>query len=237
MFYKNMKSSGKKILVVDDEKSVRKLVASYLSKEGYEILEAADGSEALKLARLKHPDLVILDLMLPEIDGLEICRILRGESEVFILMLTAKADEADKLVGLGLGADDYLTKPFSPRELVARVKAILRRGTLAEPAKKAIRHGPIEVDRETHIAKINGREVDLTAREFDILHRLASRPGVVFTREKLLEMIWGYTYYGDPRVVDVHVAKLRKKLEVDPGNPKIIKTVRGVGYRLELMES
>lgn len=199
--------------------------------------EAADGSEALRLARLKTPDLVILDLMLPEIDGLEICRILRSESQVFILMLTAKADEADKLVGLGVGADDYLTKPFSPRELVARVKAILRRGSLAEPAGKAIRHGPIEVDKETRIVKINGREVDLTAREFDLLHRLASRPGIVFTREKLLEMIWGYTYYGDPRVVDVHVAKLRKKLEDDPGNPKIIKTVRGVGYRLKVLES
>lgn len=234
---KDMKNSGKKILIVDDEKSVRKLVSSYLLKEDYDVYEAAEGSEALKLARLKHPDLVILDLMLPEVDGLEVCRILRSESDVFILMLTAKADEADKLVGLGVGADDYLTKPFSPRELVARVKAILRRGTQAEPDRQIIRHGSIEIDRDTHIVKINGREVDLTTREFDILYRLASRPGVVFTREKLLEMVWGYTYYGDPRVVDVHMAKLRKKLEDNPGNPKIIKTVRGVGYRLEMKES
>lgn len=226
--------TGKKILVVDDESAVRRLVSSYLEREGYQVLEASDGIEALRKARVEHPDLIVLDLMLPEIDGLEICRVLRAESDTYILMLTAKTEEADKLLGLGMGADDYLTKPFSPRELVARVKAILRRGehdTVTNPA--VIRSGSIEIDSNRHMAKINGKELELTAREFDILKQLAVRPGMVFSREQLLEMVWGYSFYGDPRVVDVHVAKLRKKMEKDPSRPEIIKTVRGVGYKLE----
>lgn len=230
-----MTVSGKKILVVDDEASVRKLVSSYLQKEGYEVLEASDGDEGLRLARKQRPDLVVLDLMLPGTDGLEVCRILRAESDVFVLMLTARTEETDKLVGLGLGADDYLTKPFSPRELVARVKAILRRSGAAATAQVA-RVGAIAIDRGRHVVSINGRQLDLTALEFQILESLAARPGMVFTRQQLLDQVWGYDYFGDPRVVDVHVAKLRKKLEENPARPQYLKTVRGVGYKLEATE-
>jgi len=224
--------------VVDDEASVRQLVQSYLTREGFEVIEAPDGATALKLARTQHPELVVLDLMLPEVDGLEVSRILRAESDIYILMLTARTEEADKLLGLGLGADDYLTKPFSPRELVARVKAILRRGreSAAAAGHKPMRAGDIEVDPERHMATVAGRSLDLTTREFEILSQLAARPNMVFTREKLLELVWGYNYYGDPRVVDVHVAKLRKKLEDNPAEPVYIKTVRGVGYKLETEE-
>lgn len=227
-------NSDQKILVVDDEASVRKLVVSYLKKEGFEVLEAADGTTAVKLARLERPVLVVLDLMLPGTDGLEVCRILRAESDVFILMLSARTEETDKLVGLGLGADDYLTKPFSPRELVARVKAILRRGQSS--ATEIHRAGDIIIDHGRHAASVHGAVLDLTAREFEILDALASRPGMVFTREQLLERVWGYNYFGDPRVVDVHVAKLRKKIEKDSANPSYLKTVRGVGYKLETGE-
>lgn len=230
-------TNNKKILIVDDEASVRQLVSSYLKKEGYQVSEASDGDAAIDKARREHPDLVVLDLMLPGTGGLEVCRVLRAESDVFVLMLTARTEETDKLVGLGLGADDYLTKPFSPRELVARVKAILRRaGAGPAPPEKTLQAGPILIDHNRHIAAINGRELDLTAREFEILETLAARPGMVFTRERLLEQIWGYSYFGDPRVVDVHVAKLRKKVEDDPGSPRFIKTIRGVGYKLETGE-
>ncbi|MHB8792329.1 MAG: response regulator [Thermoleophilia bacterium] len=229
-------TSGK-ILVVDDEASVRNLVRSYLIREGFDVIEAENGADALKLARTGHPDLVVLDLMIPEVDGLEVCRILRSEMDVFILMLTARTEETDKLLGLGLGADDYMTKPFSPRELVARVKAILRRrqGEAASVAR-IVRAGPVEIDTSRHVATISGRVLDLTAREFEILSQLASRPGMVFTRDKLLEHVWGIDFYGDSRVVDVHVAKLRKKLEEDPAHPRILITVRGVGYKLETGE-
>ena len=220
------------ILVVDDESAVRKLVKTYLEREGFTVLEAADGSAAVNLARREKPDLVILDLMLPEIDGLEVCRILRSESDAFVLMLTAKADEADKLTGLGLGADDYLTKPFSPRELVARVRAILRRGAAGPAGGKIINAGPIRVDRIGHEAAVEGKPLDLTAKEFEILLQLLRHPGMVYTRGQLLQQVWGYDFFGDVRVVDVHVAKLRKKIEADPANPKYIKTVRGIGYKL-----
>ena len=224
--------------MVDDEASVRQLVNSYLKREGYQVLEAADGVTALKLARTEHPDLVVLDLMIPGMDGLEVCRILRSESDIFVIMLTARTEETDKLLGLGLGADDYLIKPFSPRELVARVKAILRRGqsTAAAPGRAVLRVGDIEIDPGRYVATVAGRKLELTAREFEILSQLAARPGMVFTREKLLEQVWGYNFFGDPRVVDVHVAKLRKKVEKDPAQPQYIKTVRGVGYKLETGE-
>ncbi|MHB9111391.1 MAG: response regulator [Thermoleophilia bacterium] len=226
-----------KILVVDDEASVRNLVRSYLVREGYDVIEAENGADALKQARTGHPDLLVLDLMIPEVDGLEVCRILRSEMDVFILMLTARTEETDKLLGLGLGADDYLTKPFSPRELVARVKAILRRrqGENATAARM-VRAGPIEIDPSRHEVMVSGRVLDLTAREFEILSQLASHPGMVFTREKLLELVWGDDFYGDSRVIDVHVAKLRKKFETDPANPRYLITVRGVGYKLETGE-
>ena len=226
--------TGKKILVVDDEASVRKLVSSYLKREGFHVLEASDGAEALKKARLEHPDLVVLDLMLPIIDGIEITRILRSESDPFILMLTARTEETDKLLGLGMGADDYMTKPFSPRELLARVKAILRRGEDAIGAGRSlIRAGKLEIDLDRHKVTMSGHMLELTAKEFEILKQLASRSGMVFSREMILEHVWGYDFYGDVRVVDVHVANLRKKIEDDPAKPKLIKTVRGVGYKLE----
>ncbi|RJQ45038.1 MAG: DNA-binding response regulator [Gaiellales bacterium] len=225
--------SDRKILVVDDEANVRQLVRSYLEQEGYQVLEAADGAAALTLARREHPDLIVLDLMLPEVDGIEVCRILRGESDVFILMLTARTEEADKLIGLGVGADDYLTKPFSPRELVARVKAILRRGEPSAAARTVLRAGDVEVDPERHEARVGDRPLELTSKEFEILAELAANPGIVYSREKLLENVWGYDYFGDARVVDVHVAKLRKKLEEDPARPQRLVTVRGVGYKLE----
>lgn len=230
-----MNLGEKTILVVDDEASVRKLVRSYLEREGFRVIEAADGAAALSMSRREHPALVVLDLMLPEIDGLEVCRILRSESDQFVLMLTAKAEEADKLVGLGMGADDYLTKPFSPRELVARVRAILRRGGELSAGKQAqLRAGPFQADLDRHEALVGQRHLELTAREFEILVQLLKRPGMVFTREQLLEQVWGYNFYGDPRVVDVHVAKLRKKIEADPTKPVFIKTVRGVGYKLDV---
>lgn len=226
-----------KILIVDDESSVRKLVRSYLEREGFEVLEAADGASAITLVRREHPALIVLDLMLPEVDGLEVCRAVCGEGGPLVLMLTARSEEADKLVGLGMGADDYLTKPFSPRELVARVKAILRRGARAESAMGAVlRAGPIEIDAERHLATLAGVELDLTAREFEILAALARDPGIVFTREQLLENVWGYDFFGDPRVVDVHMAKLRKKLEPDAAHPRFIQTIRGVGYKLNIKD-
>lgn len=246
-----------KILVVDDEASVRKLVRSYLEREGFQVTEAADGKRAIDLASSEQPSLVVLDLMLPGVDGLEVCRSICGKTDASgapapaVLMLTARAEEADKLVGLGMGADDYLTKPFSPRELVARVKAILRRSTgvagtetraSSGPAAPGaggvaesvmIKAGPIEIDPARHEASIDSRRLDLTAREFEILEALAAEPGIVFSRERLLERVWGINYYGDPRVVDVHVAKLRKKLEPDASEPRYLITVRGVGYKLE----
>ena len=225
-------TSEKKILVVDDEASVRRLISSYLNKEGYQVIEAADGDTALKLARREKPVLVVLDVMLPGIDGLEVCRILRSESDAYVLMLTARAEETDKLVGLGVGADDYLTKPFSPRELVARVRAILRRGKPVGAAAAVARVGPMVIDPDRHTVTVDGKHLDLTAKEFEILNTLAARPGMVFTREQLLEQVWGYSYFGDPRVVDVHMAKLRKKIEENPQNPRYLKTVRGVGYKL-----
>ncbi len=227
-----MNTAKRTILVVDDESAVRKLVKTYLEREGFTVLEAADGSAAVNLSRREKPDLVILDLMLPEIDGLEVCRILRSESDAFVLMLTAKADESDKLTGLGLGADDYLTKPFSPRELVARVRAILRRGAGGPAGTKIINAGPVRVDRIRHEAAVDGKPLDLTAKEFEILLQLLRHPGMVYSRQQLLQQVWGYDFFGDARVVDVHVAKLRKKIEADPANPKYIKTVRGIGYKL-----
>jgi two-component system alkaline phosphatase synthesis response regulator PhoP len=226
-----------KILVVDDESSVRKLVRSYLEREGFQVSEAADGSKAIEIVRSERPDLMILDLMLPKVDGIEVCRTVCGEGGPLVLMLTAKAEEADKLVGLGMGADDYLTKPFSPRELVARVKAILRRGLKAAPAMGGVlKAGPIEIDAQRHLATLDGRELDLTAREFEILATMARNPGIVLSREQLLQSVWGYDFFGDPRVVDVHVAKLRKKLESDAANPRYIMTVRGIGYKLNIKE-
>jgi two-component system alkaline phosphatase synthesis response regulator PhoP len=222
-----------KILVVDDEPSIVQTARAYLEREGYTVLTAADGLAGLKAARAWQPDLVVLDIMLPGLDGLEILRQLRQESNVYVLMLTARADETDKIVGLTLGADDYLTKPFSPRELAARVKAILRRGRGANAKEPALRFRRLRVDVEARQARKDDQPIDLTSTEFDILHALARHPGRVLSREQLIEHVWGYDYYGDERVVDVHIGRLRKKIEDDPDHPALIVTVRGAGYRFE----
>lgn len=221
------------ILVVDDEEPIVDLVASYLSAEGFIVQRAHDGLSALNLARNMRPDLIVLDVMLPGIDGLEVCRRLQQENPVYILMLTARAEEVDKLIGLSIGADDYLTKPFSPRELVARVKAILRRQR--QPADQISERPVLQFDRL--VIHPERREVwrdqvlvELTPREFDLLYALASYPGRVFTREELLQRVWGRDFAGIDRVVDVHVGVLRRKLEDDPA-AGLIQTVRGVGYK------
>jgi len=225
-----------KILVVDDEPSLVELLTSYLGREGYDVLVADTGPAALNAARHEAPDLIILDVMLPGMDGIEVCRQIRRFSDAYILMLTARTEEIDKIIGLSVGADDYVTKPFSPREVVARVKALLRRprtrGDVSAIEEHAIlRVGDIEIDEDAHTATRAGEPVALTAREFALLATLARHPGRVFTRTQLLEIVWGDEYYDD-HVVDVHVANLRKKLEDDPSHPRAIATVRGVGYRI-----
>ncbi len=229
------------ILVVDDETALVELVQSYLEREQYEVLTAADGSAALDLARTSQPDLVVLDVMLPILDGLEVCRQLRQFSDAYVIMLTARAEEIDKILGLTVGADDYLTKPFSPRELVARIKALLRRPrqtattphTRSEPLDEtpAPQHWDnLTIDEAQHEVTLHGQPVELTAREFALLLELAQHPGRVFTRTQLLERVWGDAYYDD-HVVDVHIGNLRKKLEADLAHPQYLETVRGVGYR------
>jgi len=228
-----------KILVVDDEPHIVELVRYNLAQEGYAVLTAHDGSEALSRVRQERPDLVILDIMLPYVDGLEVCRQIRRESSVPIIMLTARGGELERVVGLEIGADDYVTKPFSPRELVARVRAILRR-TAAEaaplPGGGLLRGGGLTLDPATHEVTLNGRPVDLTAKEFELLRLLLSHPNRVFTRDFLLEHIWGYDYYGSTRTVDMHISRLREKIEDDPASPSYIVTVRGVGYKFKAAE-
>lgn len=221
------------ILVVDDEEPIVDLIASYLDVEGYQVYRAYDGMMALNIARNTRIDLVILDLMLPGLDGLEVCRRLQNETAPYILMLTARSEEVDKVVGLSVGADDYLTKPFSPRELVARIKAILRRSrhTWTEPATRplpTIRVNTLVIDPDKREIWKSNLLVELTPREFDLLYALAEQPGHVFTREELLERVWGHDFDGIDRVVDVHVGTLRRKLEDEAG---LIQTVRGVGYK------
>ncbi len=229
-----------RILVVDDEKALVDLVRSYLEREQYEVMTAGDGRTALELARTAQPDLVVLDVMLPEIDGIEVCRQLRQFSDAYVIMLTARTEEIDKILGLTVGADDYLTKPFSPRELVARVKALLRRPRHAAslqtgsapsddtPAPQ--RWDDLTIDEAQHEVILRGQQVELTAREFALLLELSLHPGRVFTRPQLLERVWGDAYY-DEHVVDVHIGNLRKKLEADAAHPQYLETVRGVGYR------
>lgn len=220
------------VLVVDDEPNIVRIVAAYLRREGFEVVTAADGPTALRTAAERRPDLVVLDLMLPEIDGLEVCRRLRQAADVPVLMLTARAEDADKIVGLTIGADDYLTKPFNPAELVARVKAVLRR-TRPEPLPLR-RVGPVELDLQARTAHKNGEQIALTYTEFQILAALLEQPGRVWSREQLLERAregLAQPTFGDHRVVDVHIANLRKKIEDDAVLPPVIETVRNVGYR------
>ncbi len=222
------------ILVVDDEAMVAEVVCKYLRREGFEVVSAADGQAALDAAHTHSPDLVILDLMLPRVSGLEVCRRLRTGSQVPVIMLTARGEELDRIIGLELGADDYLTKPFSPRELVARVKAVLRRATA--PAKSAgdqLDFAGITIDPAGRTVRVSGAAIDLTAKEFDLLYFLARAKGRVFTREELLNQVWDYEYFGDPSTVTVHIRRLRSKIELDPARPSHIKTVWGVGYKFE----
>lgn len=228
------------ILVVDDDVNLVELVRDYLQREGYQVLVAGDGPTALTLAQAHQPDLVVLDVMLPGLDGIEVCRRLRQFSDAYVLMLTARAEEIDTIVGLTVGADEYVTKPFSPRELVARVKALLRRprtGARADPAPPPVRRfGDLVLDEDRHEVSRQGTVVPLTAREFTLLATMAAHPGRVFTRDQLLERVWGDAYYDD-HVVDVHVGNLRKKIEDDPAHPRFIETVRGVGYRVAVHET
>ena len=221
-----------KILVIDDEPSITNLVSAYLKPEGYEVFTAADGNSGLKAARAFKPDLIILDLMLPGIDGIELLSRLRRESDVYVIMLTARTEETDKIVGLSVGADDYVTKPFSPRELVARVKAALRRlqvasGSSAERSVLSFRH--VKVDAGAHVVTVDESPIELTSIEFELLKALAENHGRVLSREQLLEKVWGGDYFGEIRVVDVHLGHVRQKLD----NEELITTVRGVGYRFD----
>ena len=219
----------KRILVVDDEPNIVELLRLYLEKEGFAVIAAHDGDEGLALHDRHDPDLVILDLMLPGTDGFEVCREIRRRGPTPVLMLTARTDDIDAIVGLELGADDYVTKPFNPRALVARVKAILRRTATTASGARPIEVGPLRIDPRRREANVDERRLELRAREFDLLAALARDPGVVLTRDALLEDVWGTDFPGETRTVDVHIAELRKKLGTD-GPP--IETVRGVGYRL-----
>jgi two-component system alkaline phosphatase synthesis response regulator PhoP len=228
---KEVPLSKPKILVVDDEQSILNLVSAYLRQEGYEVYTATDGPSGLQAARAYKPDLVVLDIMLPGMDGIEVLATLRRTSEVYVIMLTAKTEETDKIVGLSVGADDYVTKPFSPRELVARVKAALRRlqSDRSTSEGQVLNFKHVRIDTGSREAWADERPVELTAIEFDLLKTLAEHRGLVLSREQLLEKVWGYDYYGDTRVVDVHIGHIRDKL----GDGGWIATVRSVGYRFE----
>jgi len=226
-----------KILVDEDDLNLLATLRYNLRKEGYDVVTAADGAEALEAARREKPDLLILDVMLPKLSGLEVCRILRSEMPVPILMLTAKTDETDKIIGLGIGADDYMTKPFSIRELTARIAAMLRRVKMmqqpAEDKDTLLKYHDIEIDTASHTVKIKGGTADFNPKEFDLLKLFIKNKGLVLSREQILEKVWGYDYDGDTRTVDVHVRWLREKIEEDPQKPILLLTVRGSGYKME----
>jgi DNA-binding response OmpR family regulator len=222
-----------RILVVDDELNILELVRLYLGTAGYQIETASLGTEALTKLSSVNPDLVILDLMLPDIDGFEVCRQIRSKSKVPILMLTARKEDIDKIVGLEMGADDYLTKPFNPRELVARIRAILRRFQTGQPDAEIVELGDLRIDIARHEVSLKGDPLKLRTKEFTLLAAFTQNPGIVFSREKLLEMVWGFDYYGETRTVDVHVNHLREKLS---GSNVTIETVRGTGYKMLIEE-
>jgi two-component system, OmpR family, response regulator ResD len=223
-----------KILVVDDEPNIREVVSLYLRRDGHTVSTAADGEEALRLYRQTEPDLVVLDLMLPKVSGLEVCRRIQADRRVPVVMLTAKGEEEDRIVGLGIGADDYVVKPFSPRELAARVEAVLRRvneDRTGPGAEKLMVFGELCIDPNAREVTIREAPVTLTAREFDLLHHMASHPKRVYTRDQLMETVWGYAFAGDTSTVTVHIRRLREKIEPDPAHPRYLQTVWGVGYR------
>jgi len=232
---------GNKVLLVEDDRTLLDVLKYNLTKEGHDVITASDGVEALDAARDKKPDLIVLDVMLPKLDGFEVCRILRGEMTVPILMLTAKASETDKVVGLELGADDYMTKPFSMREFLARIRAMLRRAEMMkivesstkETTPSIIKVSKLEIDFARHKVSQSGTTIDLSPKEFDLLAFLVKNREQVFSRDQLLEKVWGYDYAGDTRTVDVHVRWLRQKIEIDPANPIHLLTVRSIGYKFE----
>ncbi len=228
---------GERILIVDDEPTIVEVVALYLTREGFEVITAADGATALELIARQRPDLVVLDVMLPEVDGLEICRRVRGEGALPIIILTARGEETDRVVGLELGADDYVVKPFSPRELVARVKTVLRRtqalANATVPPPAPVSAGSLRIDPAARTVTLAGNRITLTAREFDLLLFLMRHPGLVFTREQLLDQVWGFTFASDASTVTVHIRRLREKIERNPTHPRFIQTVWGVGYKFE----
>ena len=225
--------AGKRVLVVDDDVKTVELVKLYLNRDGYKVLTAYNGTDALRMAREGHPDLIVLDLMLPGIDGLHVCRTIRNESDVPIIMLTAKTTEEDRLTGLDLGADDYVTKPFSPRELAARIRAVLRRlpGETIQRGPVEVRHGKLAVNFPKHEASQDGMVIDLSPIEFKLLGALVREPERVFTRAELIEKALGYDFEGFDRTIDVHIFNLRRKLEPDPNHPIYIKTAYGIGYK------
>ena len=229
--------TGNRILVVEDDQNLLATLKYNLLGEGYDVVTAIDGEEALVTARNEMPELVILDVMLPKLSGFEVCRILRKEMTVPILMLTAKTEEVDKIVGLEIGADDYMTKPFSMRELIARVRAMLRRAGMVtlQPAgeEECLKVGNMEIDLNRHQVFCKGSQLELTPKEYELLVFLARNKGFVFSREQLLDKVWGYDYAGDTRTIDVHIRWLRQKIETDPAHPRVILTVRGTGYKLE----
>jgi len=222
--------AGERVLVVDDEPNIVELARMYLEKEGYRVESASNGATALEQIQTREPALIVLDLMLPELDGFEVCRRTRARSDVPIIMLTARDEDVDKIVGLELGADDYLTKPFNPRELVARVKAILRRSERSSrPSEQPLHVADLTIDPARREVSVAGEPIQLRAKEFDLLQAFAENKGIVLTREQLLNKVWGYDFYGETRTVDVHVAHLRKRLK---GSQVSIETVTGVGYKL-----
>lgn len=225
-----------RVLVVDDEPQILDVVSKYLARDGFQIATARDGEAALTAFASNKPDLVVLDLMLPKMDGLEVFKRLRAVSAVPVIMLTAKGEETDRIVGLELGADDYITKPFSPREVAARVKAVLRRattGTMLETGERTLVRGELRIDPRARSVTVGEKNIEVTTKEFDLLWFLASHPGQVFTRTQLLDHVWGYEFYGDSSTVTVHIRRLREKIETDPANPQYLSTVWGVGYKFE----
>jgi two-component system, OmpR family, response regulator ResD len=230
---REMKSTVAKVLIVDDEPNIREVVGLYLRRDGHDVVSAADGEEALSIFSSAVPDLVVLDLMLPKVGGLEVCRRMRAERRVPLIMLTARGEEEERIVGLSLGADDYVVKPFSPRELAARVAAVLRRveESSGDANQKVLSFEGLHIDPNTREVLVRGKPATLTAREFDLLHHLAASPGRVYTRDQLMELVWGYSFSADTSTVTVHVRRLREKVEPDPARPHYLQTVWGVGYK------
>jgi len=227
--------SNQRILVVDDEKQIVEVLKMYLERDSFRVSTASDGAAALAAFESQPPDLVLLDLMLPQVDGLEVFRRLRAKYSTPIIMLTARGEEIDRILGLELGADDYIVKPFSPREVVARVKTVLRRaaGARDESSEKAVEVGELRIDPRTREVNVGARQIELTSKEFDLLYFLAMHPGQVFTRAQLLDKVWGYEFFGDASTVTVHVRRLREKIEANPTEPRFVTTVWGVGYKFE----